>query len=164
MQMTGHLSEISWFDLLRFLDLSQQQGCLTIQCPYERGRLTKCHNYHFWISQGDFVGFSQKLDNRCLLSLVHQHGKLSYKTLERLANTLPQDMPLGSYLKQQGVLTLQQLHWLFHDQLLSPIQKVTSLQQGTFSFETRQILPQMEMTGLKLPIYEVQKCLTLKAS
>lgn len=165
MQMTGQLSEISWSDLLRLLDLSQVSGCLTIQhVVMGSSQFAEAWNYHFWVEQGAIAGFSYQLDDHCLLSLVHKQGWVSYRTLQRIANSLPKDTPLGVHLKQQGLLSFKQLHWLFRDQVLGPIQQVADLQEASFSFKTLQDLPQMEMTGLKLPIYEMKKCLTLQVA
>lgn len=164
MQITGHFSELPWSDLLRFLDLSQQDGCLTIRCASDNGRLAHCTTYYFWISQGCFVGVARRLNGHGLLKLIQHRGLLSYQAGERLASTLPVATPLGHYLKQQGVLTAKQLRELFHDQVLGPIQAVATLKDGAFTFETLSSLPQMELTGLMLPIYEVQKCLTLNVA
>ncbi|MEO1095471.1 MAG: DUF4388 domain-containing protein [Cyanobacteria bacterium J06638_28] len=161
MQLSGHLSELSWSNILRFLDRTQQTGCLTIELASSTAQAPrrKAQHLYFWVSQGYVLGATQRLSDRGLLSVIHQHGWLSYKAGERLAKTLPQGMPLGTYLKQQGALTTKQVHELFSRQVLTLSQKAASLQDATFAFETLATLPQMELTGLQVPLHEVQKYL-----
>jgi hypothetical protein len=166
MQLTGTLTEFSWSDILRFLDQSQQTGYLQLQLPRTSPlppRL-KPQALHFWFSQGYLISAAPKLNARGLLGLIHQQGWLSYQTSDRLARTLPPNMPLGAYLKQQGALTHRQLRSLFQCQVLHPTQTAAALKVGEFTFETISTLPYVEMTGLKLSIYELQAFIVAKAA
>lgn len=119
---------------------------------------------NLWFSQGCILAAASKLNNRGLLGLIHQQGWLPYKTGDRLAHSLPADTVLGVYLRQQGAITTQQFRSLFQHQVLNTVQTVAELTTADFSFKTLEALPYMTMTGLKLPIYEVQSFLASRAA
>lgn len=159
MQINGSLSEIPWLDVLRFLDHSRQTGRLTLQ-THELGNGLPCFRkpqyLNFWLRRGYILGAAPKLNGQGLLNLMDQQGWISAEADPHISYAATRKTPLGLHLKRQGVLTGQQLHWLFRRQVFDACETAAGLATGTFLFETSSALPYMEMTGIKLSIRELQ--------
>jgi hypothetical protein len=155
MQLTGYFSEFSWSDLLRFLDQTQTTGRLIIQTPPSVSS-HKEKTYYLWINQGTLVAAATQLDSRGLLWLIHQQGWLTFRTVHRLSQACPDCLPLGTFLKLQGALKSEQLQHLFQLQIIDLLHKISQTTVGHFSFNSAEPLLYMEMTGLHLPLYEVE--------
>lgn len=155
MQFTGYFSEFSWSDLLRFLDQTQTSGRLTIQMP-QSVSFRKGKTYYLWIHQGTLVAAATQLDARRLLWLIHQQGWLAFRTVHRLSQACPDSIPLGIFLKLQGALKSEQLQHLFQLQIVELLHEISQTTVGQFSFDSSEPLSYIEMTGLHLPLYEVE--------
>lgn len=155
MQLTGLFSELPWAKVLNFLASSQVIGAISIQTDSYQS-LRNLLRTHLWVEQGYLVGAATDTNGRGLLQLMQQQDWLSLPCGERLIRTLPQGTALGTYLKAQGVLSDRQLHILFHQQVIHPLNQIRHLQQASFHFETLDELPQLEQTGLRVLIDEIQ--------
>lgn len=156
MQLTGSFSELSWAEVLHFLAHSQVTGKLLIQQVAKLEHELQVCKCHFWLEQGYFVGASRNTRGYGLLRLIQSQGWLSLPIGERLVNTLPDRLSLGEYLQSQGVLSDRQRHLLFQLQVIRRLNEVRHVKQGWFEFEATQALPNLEMTGLRVPIHEIQ--------
>ncbi|MGF1523314.1 MAG: DUF4388 domain-containing protein [Leptolyngbyaceae cyanobacterium] len=156
MQLTGSFSELSWAEVLHFLAHSQVTGQLAIRQESSRRQCWQPCRCYLWMEEGYFVGASYNTSGYGLLRLIQQQGWLSLKSGERLAKTLPEPLSLGEYLSTQGVLNERQLHLLFQLQVIRRLSEIRQLQQAWFEFESTKTLPRVEMTGLRVPIYEIQ--------
>ncbi|MEO1296333.1 MAG: DUF4388 domain-containing protein [Cyanobacteria bacterium J06636_16] len=156
MQLTGAFSELPWTEVLHFLAHSQVTGQLAIRQESRRLQCWQTCRCYLWMDQGYFVGASLNTNGYGLLRLIQQQGWLSLQSGERLAKTLPESLSLGEYLNTQGVLNDRQLHVLFQLQVIRRLNEIRHLQQACFEFESTENLPRLEMTSLRVPIYEIQ--------
>ncbi|NER82138.1 MAG: hypothetical protein F6K42_21775 [Leptolyngbya sp. SIO1D8] len=156
MQLSGSFSELPWTEMLHFLAHSQVTGCLSLYPKSSYHQPIYTSRYHLWMAQGYFVSASSNMNGYGLLRLIQQQGWLSLNSGERLAKTLPKAMALGDYLTVQRVLSDRQRYILFQLQVIRRLNEIRHLKTALFTFQTIEQLPQLEMTGLRVPIYEIQ--------
>ncbi|NES74206.1 MAG: DUF4388 domain-containing protein, partial [Okeania sp. SIO2D1] len=135
-------------------DQGRKTGLLTV-CDLSDSQSGTTHCHYLWLSQGRIVGAANRLDNQALLSLINQRGWLSTRIIARILKVCSLNMPLGMYLKSQGLLQAQQLKLLFSEQVLRQICALFTLENGYFEFDRNSPIPMIEMTGLSTPATEV---------
>ncbi|MFQ3583641.1 MAG: DUF4388 domain-containing protein [Cyanobacteriota bacterium] len=149
MKITGYLSEFSLGELFRFLQEGQKSGCLSIQPLGEPVQLKEeVENFYIFLQHGKIVAAANRLDHQGLRTLIGHRGWLRAATVEHLLRLSANKEPLGLYLKIQGALTTEQLKLLFKQQVLTPIPKLFTLEEGYFTFDDGYPPPYAEMTGL----------------
>lgn len=154
MPITGYLSEFSLSELFQFLDQGHKTGLLTIcDLPNPQSGTIQCH--YIWFSQGRIVGATSRLDSRGLLYLISQRNWLSQQVVNRILKVCSPNVPIGLYLKSQGLLQAQQLKLLFSVQVLREVCALFSLSNAYFEFDRHSPVPMTEMTGLSTPGTEV---------
>ena len=150
------MSEFSLGELLRYLEEGNKSGCLllrTIETQSPLRPLAKsvkpATEVRLFFSQGKIVAATPSPDGKGLQHLLEKGGWLRASTLERLLQVRPLTTPLGLYLKEQGILTSEDLQLLFKQQVLTPIPRLFALKEGWFEFSSSSSLPWIEMTGLR---------------
>ncbi|MEQ9670529.1 DUF4388 domain-containing protein [Coleofasciculus sp. G2-EDA-02] len=153
MCITGSLADFSLPQVFWLLETGHQSGLLTLH-PDDTEQTSSNKAYYIWVYRGNLVGMANLLDDQGLVSLIAQRRWLKdscpSSLFAKLSRLCPQHQPLGSYLKKQGILTNQQLKWLFQAQVLQPIYDAFKLKSGHFRFEHNVPLPTIEMTGLSI--------------
>lgn len=153
MCITGSLADFSLPQVFWLLETGHQSGLLTLH-PDDTEQMCSNKAYYIWVYRGNLVGMANLLDHQGLVSLIAQRRWLKdtcpSSLFAKLSRLCPQHQPLGSYLKKQGILTNQQLKWLFQAQVLQPIYDAFQLKAGHFRFEHNVPLPTIEMTGLSI--------------
>ncbi len=86
--------------------------------------------------------------------MLVQRRWITSEMVANLNQNRTSDTPLGLYLKDRGVLQIDQLRLLFHAQVIKPVCSLFKFQDGSFQFITEQHPPRAEMTGLSLSISE----------
>lgn len=161
MSITGYLSEFSVPEIFQFIEEGKKSGLLTIgtsSIPYS----PEGEKYYVWFNQSQLLAASKDPNNRGLLSLIEQRKWLTPENIAKVeqfylqkAQLLPKsnsnNMPMGLYLKSEGLLQAEQLKLLFHAQVIQQIGELFSLPNGWFSFKEQTSLPLAEMTGLNYP-------------
>ncbi|MGB3515282.1 MAG: DUF4388 domain-containing protein [Elainellaceae cyanobacterium] len=154
MAITGHLVEFSLAEIFQFLEQGHKTGLLTIFEQPEpappRGR-----EHYIWFNQGRVVAAANRSDHRGLISSLSQRGLLGDRAASRLAQSCGPKVPLGLYLKSQGILDAEQLKLLFYTQVMRQVCALFSVVDGWFHFDSKAVLPCDEMTGLSAPATEV---------
>jgi hypothetical protein len=147
MTVTGYLADFSLPELFQLLEQGNKTGLLTI-CTLADSPGGDRHNHHIWFSQGQIVAAGNSLDQQGLMRLIAQRGWMGDRAVSRLAQTCPINTPLGLCLKNQGVLTAEQLKLLFYTQVMRQVCALFALPDGWFQFDPKAPLPVAEMTGL----------------
>lgn len=152
MAITGYLSEFSLPEIFQFLEQGQKTGRLTLR-PLTVNSSQKI--YYIWLRQGRIIAASNRLDKRGLLSLMVQRGWMKPKPASKLTEDHLQGTPLGLFLKSHGLIAAEQLKLLFYVQVMQQICALFAIPDAQFEFDSREIIPMMETTGLSSPGAEV---------
>ncbi|WP_035990995.1 DUF4388 domain-containing protein [Leptolyngbya sp. KIOST-1] len=147
MTVTGYLADFSLPELFQLLEQGNKTGLLTI-CTLADTQTTERHNHHIWFNQGQIVAAGNALDQRGLMRLIAQRGWMGDNAVSRLAQTCQINTPLGLCLKNQGVLTAEQLKLLFYTQVMRQVCALFALSDGWFQFDPKAPIARTEMTGL----------------
>lgn len=151
MSITGTLSDFSLPEIVRFVDKGHKTGLLTLHSlPESSTKLPS--NYYIWINQGNLVATANQLNQQGLVQLLEQYPWVSSRVVTKLAQFCPPDKPLGLYLRNQGVLQVEQLEHLFQVQVAQQLCALFQLKDALFTFEQNAPIPAPEMTGLSIPI------------
>lgn len=147
------LSDFSLGELLRFLEQGRKSGRLLLR-PTEQQQTaassaTSEPEWCLFFSNGKIVAATHSSNPKGLQQLIESRGWLRATSLERLLQVRPLTTPLGIYLKEQGILTSEDLQLLFKQQVLTPLPRLFALKEGWFEFSPSSSLPLMEMTGLR---------------
>jgi Domain of unknown function (DUF4388) len=155
MALSSSLSDLSLPELFQLVEYGRRSGCLRISTlPSSLAPCAKSHHYYIWFKQGRFVSAVNRLDGQSLVSDIAKRGWLSQRVAERLSRRCPTKMPLGVYLKLQGVLQTEQLHQLFLNQLRQAM-SLFEVQAGEFSLDASAPIPWPESTGISLRSLDV---------
>lgn len=147
MTVTGYLADFSLPELFQLLEQGNKTGLLTI-CTLADTQTVERYNHHIWFGQGQIVAAGNALDQRGLMRLIAQRGWMGDNAVSRLAQTCQINTPLGLCLKNQGVLTAEQLKLLFYTQVMRQVCALFALPDGWFQFDPKAPTPRAEMTGL----------------
>lgn len=148
MSLRGSLDDFSLPELFRLIDFGRKSGQLMLQIPPgPNASETTIHYYYIWFWQGQIVAATNRLDQQDLITLIDSKNWLSGRVTERLRNLCPKGVPLGSYLRGQGLLKTEQLNTLFREQL-HRVRNLFELPSGYFEMNCQATLPYCEMTGV----------------
>ncbi len=153
MQITGHLHECPWIELLNLVERLRLTGWLKIQ-PTPSGGSHPLQIHQLWFKNGALVGASRNSRSNGFLRLIQRQGWGSYTTTAQIAKCCPPGVAMGQYFKQQGVLTGPQVQQLFQLQMLDLLANLRNLEDGAFHLDTEDPLPYEQMTGLQLSTYD----------
>lgn len=153
MAITSSLAEFSLPELFHFLDQGSKTGLLTLRFQLDSNSQEK-RVRHVLIHQGRIVAVTNRLDHQCLLAMICQRGWISPEVLREQVNRCPANIPIGLYLKTQGLLQPEQLRLLFHAQVLQQVCALFRLKDARFKFDAKATLPATEMTGLSISTTE----------
>ena len=149
MSITGNLTDFSLSEIFQLLAQGHKTGLLTLRSlPESQTRLLG--NSCIWVNQGYVVATSNQSNQQGLVNLIAQYPWVSDRVVTKLAQFCPSHTPLGLYLRQQGVLQLEQLEHLFQVQIAQQLCALFQLKDAWFSFEQNGFIPNQEMTGLSL--------------
>lgn len=162
MAITGNLKNFSIPELFQFIHQGRKTGLLTIRTQpitadvFPTGQIQSQENtfYYIWVNQGGIVAFSKGPDSQDLISAIIQRGWLKNDSIAELMSYYSVNTPIGLYLKQQGILQVEQLKLLFHAQVVRPVCALFRIENGQFKFNPEAPLPTAKMTGLHLPADE----------
>ncbi|MBW4518995.1 MAG: DUF4388 domain-containing protein [Scytolyngbya sp. HA4215-MV1] len=154
MAVTGYLSEFALAELFNFLEQGNKTGLLTL-CKLSDDQLQYRENHYIWFNQGRIVAAANRLDQHGLAYMIGQRGWLGEHTALRVAQTCDVSTPIGLSLKNQGLLTVEQLKLLFYTQVMRQVCTLFALKDAWFQFDCKAPLPFAEMTGLNAPATEV---------
>ena len=113
MAVTGYLSEFSLAEIFNFLEQGNKTGLLTL-CTLSDVQPENRENQYIWFNQGRIVAAANRLDQHGLAYMTGQRGWLGEHTALRVARTCAVEAPIGLSLKNQGLLTVEQLKLLFY--------------------------------------------------
>ncbi len=149
MSITGFTSDFSLPEIFQFIEKGRKTGLLTLRA-LPKSQATH-PVYYIWVSQGRVVAAANRLDQQGLVSLIEQHQVVSDRVLDKLVHwCCPLDVPLGLYLKNQGVLQTEQLQELFKLQVLQQVGILFKFKEAEFKFDQNVFIPTREMTGLSI--------------
>ncbi len=151
MSITGSLEDFSLPEIFQFIEKAHKTGLLTLRgLPESQAMPPRVH--YIWVHQGRIVAAANRLDHQGLVSLIEQCQVVSDRVFDKLVHwCCPLDVPLGLYLKNQGVLQAEQLKRLFQIQVLQQVHALLQLKDGEFKFDQNVPIPTREMTGLSVP-------------
>lgn len=152
MSITGCLSDFSLVEIFKFIEQGRKTGRLMI-CDLSPARECEQKCYYIWVQQGRIVAAANQLDNQGLISLITQLEWVSDRLINKLLQwCCPQGKPLGFWLKKYGLIQNEQLQQLFLIQIFQQLAILLKLRDGQFEFNQNVLLPEREMTGVSLPI------------
>ena len=145
MPISGYFSEFSFPEVLRFIHNAHKTGCLQT-----RELSNPKSPYYFWFRSGEIVAVQhgQVLLQTILAKVNKRASETIQSTIEKVHHSLTQ--PIGTLLKQQGIVQPEDLQIAFNLQVLQPLAYHFSLDKAWFKFEVDRALPFEEMTGLSL--------------
>lgn len=151
--LKSYLSDFCLGELLHFLEQRRKSGRLLLH-PTEKQQTapssaTSEPEWCLFFNDGKIVAVTHSSNPKGLQQFIESRGWLRGTSLERLLQVRPLTSPLGIYLKEQGILTSEDLQLLFKQQVLTPILRLFALKDGWFEFSPSISLPLMEMTGLR---------------
>ena len=151
MPITGTLTDFSLSEIFQLLDKGHKTGLLTLRSlPESKTRLPV--DSYIWVNQGDVVAAGNQSNQQGLISLIAQYPWVSDRVVTKIAQFCPSHKPLGLYLRQQGVLQVEQLEHLFQVQIAQQLCALFQLKDAWFSFEQNAPIPNQELTGLSLSV------------
>lgn len=153
MKISAYLSEFSLGEVFRFLEQGHKTGCLSIKTIDNHNHLSglllpPSQEHYLFFRHGQIVAATTTLNHQGLCQLIEQRGLLHPLTIQRIMNRYPANVPLGVFLKSQGIMDAHQIQLLFKQQVLTPIPYLFALKEGYFHFDAHHPLPFAEMTGL----------------
>jgi len=154
MAITGHLIEFSLAEIFQFLEQGHKTGLLTV-FEQSESETPKNQVHYIWFKQGRIVAAANRSDHHGLVSLISHRGWLGDHAASRFAQQCGTKVPLGLYLKSQGILSAEQIKLLFYTQVMRRVCALFTLLDGWFHFDSKVTLPMDEMTGLSAPATEV---------
>lgn len=150
MCITGCLTDFSLPEILQFLACGKKTGLLKLHIlpQVDTERLS---NFYIWVERGRIVAAANRSDRQGLILLIVQSHWVSHRVLLKLIeHCYGSDRALGTFLKQQGVLSPEQLERLFIFQALLPISTLSQHTNGLFQFAPQLLAPEQEKTGLSI--------------
>jgi hypothetical protein len=148
MSITGSLTDFSIPEIFQFIDKGQKTGLLTLRPLSENQAKTSAH--YLWFKQGRVVAAANQLNEKGLVSLIHQYPWVSQRVVNKLVQFCPANKPLGWYLKNQGALKVEHLEHLFQIQMIQQLCPVFLLKDAHFVFDFNVPMSTLEMTGLSV--------------
>lgn len=141
-------SDFSLPKVLQLVEKERQTGLLTlIDSPGEAATPI----FYIWVERGRLVAAAKSLEDQGLIKLIEQRQWISDRVFDKLIHWCrPIDQPLGTYLRNQGVLRPEQLKQLFNLQVIQPVNALFYLKQGQLQFLAEVRAPKQEMTGLSI--------------
>ena len=161
MDIKSSLETFSLLELLQLIDSGSKSGKLTIYTPSESLIAGKKSTYHLWFDKGRLVAVTLNSNNSDLITSIESRGWLKRRVIEKLENLCPTGVPLGTHLKNMGVLKPEQLQLIFQIKLeqiyhLFENSSQESNYQVTFvGITNASTLPWMEMTGVRIRARQV---------
>ncbi|MEO8893447.1 MAG: DUF4388 domain-containing protein [Coleofasciculaceae cyanobacterium] len=141
-------SDFSFSEILQILEKDRKTGLLTLKGLPSRA---VSPIFYIWVERGRLVAAAKNLDHQGLVKLIEQRQWVSDRVLDKLVHwCCPIEQPLGTYLKNQGVLRSEQLRQLFNVQVLQPVSALFHLNQAQLQFDPNACTPRREMTGLSV--------------
>ncbi|MBW4630086.1 MAG: DUF4388 domain-containing protein [Brasilonema octagenarum HA4186-MV1] len=155
MSISSSFTDFSLAELFQLIDQGRKSGCLTV-CTLPDIHIpgSKSHYYYIWFRLGCIVAAANHLNGQGLSYKMTQRGWVNQQIIEEVWTQTAATLPLGSLLKTQGILSIEQLNSLFASQL-HQIRELFEIQKGVFKLDTKANLPLQEMTGLSLRTLEV---------
>jgi hypothetical protein len=141
-------SDFSFPEILQILEKDRKTGLLTLS---NLPSVVVSPIFYIWVERGRLVAAAQGLDQLGLVKLIEQRQWVSDRVLDKLVQwCCPIEEPLGSYLKNQGVLRPDQLKQLFNLQVIQPVNALFHLDKCQLQFDHEARTPKREMTGLSV--------------
>jgi hypothetical protein len=150
MSTIGFLRDFPLPDILQFIDKGRKTGVLRLRAlPEFPSTIPPVH--YIWMYQGRIVAVTHRLDQKGLISLMQQRSWLSDEIAAKLLQFYRSNQPLGSCLKNRGILQDEQLKHLFQVQVLQQVCALFQLKDAQFKLDQNVPIPMREMTGLSVP-------------
>lgn len=144
MSINGDFTEFSFAEIIMYLQRSHKTGLLTLA-----GQI----NHFFWLNKGCIVATSSRTDGLGLYFLILEFSLIRKRSLQRVIDSAyNHSKPLGIFLKINGFLSFDVLRILFDFQVLRELYAIENEAGICFSFDKDATIPNMELTGLTLPL------------
>lgn len=160
MALAGYLSEYSLAEICRFIYEGRRSGLLEIvPDPNEISKSQKPR--HLWIKNGRIIAVTSGMSGKELLTAIGQRKLITSQQLASIVSELYQiDLPMGLYLKSQGLLDAEQLKLLYYAQTIAPLAQLFEFNHSKFQFNAIRsnsigVLARSEMTGIRLTTKEI---------
>jgi hypothetical protein len=164
MSITASLAEFSIPEILQFIEKGHKTGLLTISTK-SASQASKSSVHYIWVYQGSLVAAAMQLDQQSLVKLIEERQWVSERVFDKLIHwCCPISEPMGTYLKSQGALRIEQLKELFYLQVLQPVSTLFQLKDGILKFDQNAPIPTREMTGLSVSAGVLRHCLLRHAT
>lgn len=148
MSITASLDDFSFPEILQFIEKGCKTGLLTVRTE---SLVSHSSVHYIWVEKGRLVAAASRLDQQGLVQLIEQRQWVSERVFDRMIHwCCPISEPLGKYLKNQGILRIEQLKEIFNVQVLQPVSALFHLKEGIVKFDSNVSIPTREMTGLSV--------------
>jgi hypothetical protein len=160
MALAGDLSEYSFAEICRFIYEGQRSGLLEIY-PEQTEILKPQKPRNLWIENGRIIAVTAGMDGKELLTTIGQRKLIPQQQINQIVSQIYQiNLPMGIYLKSQGLLDAEQLRLLYHAQTIAPLAQLFEFNHGKFQFNairanSTRVLACSEMTGIGLTAREI---------
>ncbi|MEQ8383560.1 MAG: hypothetical protein RH949_14485 [Coleofasciculus sp. A1-SPW-01] len=144
MSINGDLTDFFLDEIIKYLQISHKTGLLML--VYKT-------NHFFLLNKGCLVAASHRTDGLGLYSLILEVSLVKETTLKRVIDSAYNNsLPLGIFLHENGFLSVKTLKMLFEVQVIRELHIIEHEAKIGFSFDQCATIPNMELTGLKLPL------------
>jgi hypothetical protein len=147
MGMLGNLEDFSLANILQMFERSAKSGQLSVWTPNGI--------YRIWFYQGRIISAVSPQLEHSLRNFLQSHPEADAKLKSCLNSALSIDKPLGTYLKDQELVSPKLLADAFRQQLQMVVHGIINYQTGQFRFTSNLPFPYLEMTGLSKGAIEV---------
>lgn len=110
--------------------------------------------YTLWFKHGKFITVTNSHIYQLLIAKIQDHGWIESKLVVKSKYYCPRGLPLGSYLKDEGLLSDSQLQLLFNTQL-KIVHKLFDVESAQFSFQELALDNRLSSKGKQFPYEEM---------
>ena len=110
--------------------------------------------YTLWFKYGKFITITNSHIYQLLIAKIQDHGWIESKLVVKSKYYCPKEMPLGHYLKNEGLLSDSQLRLLFNTQL-KIVHKLFNVESAQFSFQELALDNKLSSKSNRFPYEEM---------
>ncbi|WP_019498433.1 DUF4388 domain-containing protein [Pseudanabaena sp. PCC 6802] len=157
MALIGKIEDLSLPEVFKVLDQGKRTGMLIINSYQAETQAFKRYG-QIWFENGRIVAVANASQKQGLIDLIKDSFELEIPTiaaLHKVQSKQTLSVPLGRYLREENLLTPQQVALLFDLQVIHPITKLFALREGIYTFNDKVFPSHLELTGLHVTMRDI---------
>ena len=155
MAIRGSLDTFSLPELFQIIESGSKSGKLSFNPQSKNDSAKTAGMFELWFESGNFVAVVNSSSNQSLIANLQNIDGIDLEALIKAKYSCPKNLPFGTHLQQQGLLTTAQINTLFKNQI-DAVKQLFYIDRAQFQFEeidrsqgNVESFPCKEMTGNK---------------